>query len=216
MGIKKDNDAEHARHNREARLHDRAAFVARLPLGQQRPSLELQPRGLFGDADIDGRAGKDRGRRQSQLAGPRRGTHAQAVQSGDQTPAFCRRSIAWSVNSARGPSPPITNIRIDSWFGSPLVTFSKRRIRPGGKDTTSSGPRSTYSTSPFSFSQLARQVPVIGIKVSLVSWLCISGPWPGFALQYPRLNPSLILIAASCAAWSPTGDVTAPPEPFGG
>src|SRR5262245_14996554 len=62
-------DAEHARHDREARLHDRAAFVARLPFGQQRPGVELQPRGLLGDADIDGGAGKDRGRRQSQLTG---------------------------------------------------------------------------------------------------------------------------------------------------
>jgi len=28
-----------------------------------------------------------------------------------------------------------------------------------------------------------RQRPVIGMNVSLVSWLCISGPLPGFALQ---------------------------------
>jgi len=47
--------------------------------------------------------------------------------------------------------------------------FSKRRIMPGGNETTSSGLRSTYSTSPFSFSQLARHRPVIGMKVSFVS-----------------------------------------------
>jgi hypothetical protein len=28
-----------------------------------------------------------------------------------------------------------------------------------------------------------RHFPVIAMKVSLVSWLCISGPLPGFALQ---------------------------------
>ena len=88
---------------------------------------------------------------------------------GGQTPACSSRAIAWSENSACGASPPMTNIRIDSWFGSPLVTFSKRRIMPGGNDTTSSGPRSTYSTLPFSSSQLARQVPVMGMNVSLVS-----------------------------------------------
>lgn len=60
-----------------------------------------------------------------------------------QTPACSSSAIAWSVNSARGPSPPITNIRIDSAFGSPLVTFSKRRMAPGGNDTTSKGPAST-------------------------------------------------------------------------
>jgi hypothetical protein len=65
----------------------------------------------------------------------------------------------------------------------PDVTFSKRRIAPGGKEMTSSGLRSTDSTSPFSFSQLQRHLPVMGIKVSLVSWLCIIGPLPGLARQ---------------------------------
>src|SRR5689334_24199536 len=65
---------------------------------------------------------------------------------GGQTPACSSRAIAWSENSACGASPPMTNIRIESWFGSPLVTFSKRRIMPGGNDTTSRGSRSTYST----------------------------------------------------------------------
>jgi len=58
----------------------------------------------------------------------------------------------------------------------------KRRATPVGKEMTSSGPRSTCSfASPSFHSQ--RQRPVMAMKVSLVSWLCISGPLPGFALQ---------------------------------
>ena len=64
--------------------------------------------------------------------------------------------------------------------------------------------------------QLHRQVPVIGMKVSFVSWLCIIGPLPGLARQYPRLKPSEILMAARREASSPTGEVTAPPSPCGG
>lgn len=44
------------------------------------------------------------------------------------------------------------------------------------------------------------------MKVSLVSWLCISGPLPGFARQYPRLKPSAIGIAGMADAFAPTGE----------
>src|SRR5467141_2109607 len=87
------------------------------------------------------------------------------------------------VNSALGASPPITNIRIEGLFFGPLVTFMKRREAPGGNEIRSSGFRSTCSSLPRSFSQLARQVPVMAIKVSLVSWLCSIGPLPGSARQ---------------------------------
>ena len=59
----------------------------------------------------------------------------------------------------------------------------KRREAPGGNEITSSGLRSTCSRLPFSFCQLARQVPVMAMKVSLVSWLCSIGPLPGSARQ---------------------------------
>ena len=58
----------------------------------------------------------------------------------------------------------------------------KRRATPTGKEMTSSGLRSTYSIALPSFHS-QRHLPVIAMKVSLVSWLCISGPLPGFALQ---------------------------------
>jgi hypothetical protein len=58
----------------------------------------------------------------------------------------------------------------------------KRRATPTGKEITSYGSRSTYSMASPSFHS-ARQRPVMAMKVSLVSWLCISGPLPGFALQ---------------------------------
>src|SRR5882762_6680920 len=87
------------------------------------------------------------------------------------------------VNSALGASPPITNIRIEGLFFGPLVTFMKRREAPGGNEIRSSGFRSTCSSLPRSFSQLARQVPVMAMKVSLVSWLCSMGPLPGSARQ---------------------------------
>jgi len=58
----------------------------------------------------------------------------------------------------------------------------KRRATPTGKEITSYGPRSTFSLRVPSFHS-QRQRPVIGTKVSLVSWLCMSGPLPGFALQ---------------------------------
>ncbi len=96
-----------------------------------------------------------------------------------QAPASTTAFIDSLVNSARGPSPPMTNIRIDCLFFGPLVTFSKRRDTPGGNEITSSGFRSTCSISPLVFSQLARQVPVMAMKVSLVSWLCSIGPLPG-------------------------------------
>ncbi|OAI52589.1 hypothetical protein AYO46_05350 [Betaproteobacteria bacterium SCGC AG-212-J23] len=62
------------------------------------------------------------------------------------------------------------------------MTFMKRRATPTGKEMTSYGSRSTYSIASPSFHS-QRQRPVIAINVSLVSWLCISGPLPGFALQ---------------------------------
>jgi hypothetical protein len=58
----------------------------------------------------------------------------------------------------------------------------KRRATPVGNEITSSGSRSTYSISSPSFHS-QRQRPVIAMNVSFVSWLCISGPLPGFALQ---------------------------------
>jgi hypothetical protein len=69
-----------------------------------------------------------------------------------------------------------------SRFGSLQVTFMKRRATPTGNEMTSYGPRSTCCFAGPSFHS-QRQRPVIGMKVSLVSWLCISGPRPGFALQ---------------------------------
>ena len=82
-----------------------------------------------------------------------------------------------------GALPPMTNIRIEWRFLGPLLTFMQRREAPGGKEITSSGFRSTCSSRPFSFCQLARQVPVMAMKVSLVSWLCSIGPLPGRARQ---------------------------------
>ncbi|OGA10904.1 MAG: hypothetical protein A3D95_09775 [Betaproteobacteria bacterium RIFCSPHIGHO2_12_FULL_69_13] len=58
----------------------------------------------------------------------------------------------------------------------------KRRATPTGNEITSSGARSTCSLAPPSFHS-QRQRPVIAMKVSLLSWLCMSGPRPGFALQ---------------------------------
>jgi hypothetical protein len=86
------------------------------------------------------------------------------------------------VNSARGWLPPITNMSRCSFLGSRQVTFMKRRATPGGNEITSYGPRSACSFRRPSFHS-QRQRPVIGMKVSFVSWLCISGPLPGFALQ---------------------------------
>jgi hypothetical protein len=58
----------------------------------------------------------------------------------------------------------------------------KRRATPTGNEITSYGLRSTYCfASPSFHSQ--RHLPVMAMKVSLVSWLCISGPLPGLALQ---------------------------------
>jgi len=86
------------------------------------------------------------------------------------------------VNSARGWLPPMMNIRRCSFFGSPQVTFMKRRATPTGNEITSYGLRSTCCFRFPSFHS-QRQRPVIAMKVSLVSWLCMSGPLPGFALQ---------------------------------
>jgi hypothetical protein len=58
----------------------------------------------------------------------------------------------------------------------------KRRATPGGKEITSYGARSMCSLASPSFHS-QRHFPLIGIKVSLVSWLCMSGPLPGRALQ---------------------------------
>jgi len=56
----------------------------------------------------------------------------------------------------------------------------------------------------------------MAMKVSLVSWLCMSGPQPGFALQYPRLNPSEMDMAGICEALAPTGEVAASLSVMGG
>jgi hypothetical protein len=58
----------------------------------------------------------------------------------------------------------------------------KRRATPTGNEITSSGARSTYSIASPSFHS-QRQRPLMAMKVSFVSWLCMSGPLPGFALQ---------------------------------
>jgi hypothetical protein len=58
----------------------------------------------------------------------------------------------------------------------------KRRATPTGNEMTSSGARSTRSFAAPSFHS-QRQRPVIAMNVSFVSWLCMSGPLPGFALQ---------------------------------
>src|SRR6267143_2067531 len=98
-------------------------------------------------------------------------------------PAASISRIDLSVNSELGAFPPITNIRVEYLFFGPRVTFMKRRIAPGGNEIRSSGFRSTCSSLPRWFSQRARQVPVIAMKVSLVSWLCSIGPLPGRARQ---------------------------------
>jgi len=87
------------------------------------------------------------------------------------------------VNSARGASPPMTNIRIECLRFDPGVTFMKRRATPGGNEIRSSGLRSTCCTWPRLSYQLARQLPVMAMNVSLVSWLWNIGPWPGSARQ---------------------------------
>src|SRR4029077_15640519 len=110
------------------------------------------------------------------------------------------------VNSALGASPPITNIRIEGLFFGPLVTFMKRGEAPGANENRGSGYSRPSSRLPRSFSQLARQVPVMAMKVSLVSWVCSIGPLPASGRQRPRWKPSEILIAARRAATSPTGD----------
>jgi hypothetical protein len=86
------------------------------------------------------------------------------------------------VNSACGWLPPMMNISTCSLPGSWYVTFMKRRATPTGNEITSSGSRSTYSIASPSFHS-QRHLPVMAMKVSLVSWLCISGPLPGLALQ---------------------------------
>jgi len=57
-----------------------------------------------------------------------------------------------------------------------------RRATPVGKEMTSYGSRSTDCIASPSFHS-QRHLPVIAMKVSLVSWLCMSGPLPGLALQ---------------------------------
>jgi len=86
------------------------------------------------------------------------------------------------VNSAFGSLPPMMNISRCSLPGSSQVTFMKRRATPTGNEITSKGARSTACFAEPSFHS-QRQRPVMAMKVSLVSWLCISGPLPGLALQ---------------------------------
>jgi hypothetical protein len=93
-----------------------------------------------------------------------------------------QRCIASGVNSACGWLPPMMNIRRCSLPGSSYVTFMKRRATPTGNEITSYGSRSTCSIASPSFHS-QRQRPVSAMNVSLVSWLCMSGPLPGFALQ---------------------------------
>jgi hypothetical protein len=57
-----------------------------------------------------------------------------------------------------------------------------RRATPVGNEITSSGFRSMDSIAAPSFHS-QRHLPVMAMKVSFVSWLCMSGPLPGFALQ---------------------------------
>src|SRR6266567_3049784 len=99
------------------------------------------------------------------------------------TPACSISLIDSTVNSELGVLPAITTIRIESLFLGPLVTFWKRRMTPGGNEIRSRGFSSTCSSLPLPFSQLARQVPVMAMKVSLVSWLWSIGPLPGLARQ---------------------------------
>ena len=51
----------------KAGLHREAAFVGRLPLGEQRAVVETEPCGMFGNIDIDSSAGEHRRRNQSRL-----------------------------------------------------------------------------------------------------------------------------------------------------
>ena len=87
------------------------------------------------------------------------------------------------MNSARGALPPMTNMRIACRRFEPGVTFMKRRATPGGNEMRSSGFKSTCCTWPRLSYQLARQVPVMAMKVSFVSWLWNIGPCPGSARQ---------------------------------
>ena len=60
--------------------------------------------------------------------------------------------------------------------------FMNRRATPTGNEMTSYGSRSTACLASPSFHS-HRQRPVMAMKVSLVSWLCMSGPLPGLARQ---------------------------------
>ncbi len=51
-GASAEQEADHG----QARLHDEAAFVGRLPLGEQGAIVELQPCRLLGEIDIERRA----------------------------------------------------------------------------------------------------------------------------------------------------------------
>ena len=68
MAQEERDDAKGARDQRKTRLHDRGVVVAALPLGEHRPIVEHEPRGLLGDVDLDCSAGKRGGRDQSKLA----------------------------------------------------------------------------------------------------------------------------------------------------
>src|SRR5690606_37637620 len=68
-------DAERTGYVREARLHDEAALVARLPLREHGAVVELEPGVLFGEVDVDGGAGEERRRYQGQFTAPLGPTH---------------------------------------------------------------------------------------------------------------------------------------------
>src|SRR6185437_4030869 len=60
--------AEEKCEHRQGRLHDEATSVRRLPLRQQRFVIQLQPGGLLGEIDVEGRSAEQRGHDESEMS----------------------------------------------------------------------------------------------------------------------------------------------------
>jgi hypothetical protein len=52
-GAQKCDEPEDTAHDREARLHEIAPLIGRLPLGEKRAIIKLKARGLLGDVDVN-------------------------------------------------------------------------------------------------------------------------------------------------------------------
>ena len=67
-GLPPGDGAEEKAEHRQARLHGEAALVGGLPLGKQRPVVQLEPRRLLGEIDVEGRAGEEGGNDESEMS----------------------------------------------------------------------------------------------------------------------------------------------------